>query len=74
MHVRCPHCHSLIESIDDASFVDVCCPSCGSSFSLIGDDETKTHQSPRSRVLAQFELVRQLGIGKFGAVWLAQDT
>ncbi|MEX0677692.1 MAG: protein kinase, partial [Pirellulales bacterium] len=73
MHVRCPHCHSPIEFVDDSSFAEINCPSCGSSFSLIGGDKTETHRTT-SRHLAQFELVRELGIGKFGSVWMARDT
>ena len=52
---------------------EVNCPTCGSSFSLIAGDTTQTHRT-ESRRIAHFELVRELGIGKFGAVWMARDT
>ena len=38
MHIRCPHCHNAIEIVEDSSFRDVECPSCGSHFNLVGGD------------------------------------
>ena len=73
MRIRCPHCHNPIDVADETPLKEILCPSCGSSFSLIGDDTTETHRT-ESRRLAHFELVRELGIGKFGSVWLAHDT
>jgi serine/threonine protein kinase len=72
MHVRCPHCHNPIEIVD-VPFTAICCPSCGSSFSLVTGDTTETYHTGTRR-LAHFELVRELGIGKFGSVWMARDT
>ncbi len=37
MHVRCPHCHNPLELVDDTEFSNIVCPSCGSNFSLLGD-------------------------------------
>ncbi len=73
MQIRCPHCRNPIEATDDTSLAEVNCPTCGSSFSLITGDATQTHRG-ESRRLAHFELVRELGIGKFGSVWMARDT
>jgi serine/threonine protein kinase len=73
MHIRCPHCHNPIEVIEDSGFTDVVCPSCGSSFNLLGHDETQSYR-PVTRAIAHFELIEQLGIGHFGAVWKAKDT
>ncbi len=73
MHVRCPQCHNPIDVVDDTSLAEINCPSCGSSFSLIGTDTTQTHYA-ETRRLAHFELVQELGIGKFGSVWMARDT
>jgi len=73
MHIRCPHCHNPIEVVEDSSFTDVDCPSCGSSFNLLGHAETESHQT-ETRTIAHFELIEQLGVGHFGAVWKAKDT
>ncbi len=73
MHIRCPHCRNPIEVVEESSFTEICCPSCGSSFSLISGDTTETYRTGTRR-LAHFELVRELGIGKFGSVWMARDT
>lgn len=73
MHARCPHCHSPIEIVDDSSFAEINCPACGSTFSLVGNDATQTHHATTRR-LAHFELVRELGVGRFGSVWMARDT
>jgi tetratricopeptide (TPR) repeat protein len=72
MQIRCPHCHSPIETVSD-DFSAVVCPSCGSTFSLISGDTTETYRAG-ARHLGHFELVRELGIGKFGSVWMARDT
>ena len=74
MHVRCPHCHNPLEVLDNASLSDIECPSCGSSFSLVGDvTATLTHR-PETKTIGHFQLVRQVGIGAFGSVWQAKDT
>jgi formylglycine-generating enzyme required for sulfatase activity/tRNA A-37 threonylcarbamoyl transferase component Bud32 len=74
MHVRCPHCHNPIEFVDDSSLKEIPCPECGSSFSLVGSaDETETAPMP-TKTIGHFQLVEQLGVGAFGAVWKANDT
>jgi len=73
MRIRCPRCRNSIEVVDDSSLFEVSCPSCGSSFSLTGGDTTENFRGEPRRI-AHFELVRELGIGKFGSVWLALDT
>ncbi len=74
MQVRCPHCRSPIELTDESALDEVDCPSCGSSFSLVGTEETKDDAPGRSRRIAHFELIEQLGAGAFGVVWRARDT
>ncbi|HJS06333.1 MAG TPA: serine/threonine-protein kinase, partial [Pirellulales bacterium] len=49
------------------------CPSCERSFSLSGDAETCSY-GPGIQVLGRFELLQQVGAGKFGSVWKARDT
>ena len=74
MRCRCPHCHNAIEIVDDSSFRDIACPTCGSRFNLIGSDSPTDCAPNENRTLGHFELIEQLGVGNFGAVWKAKDT
>ena len=49
------------------------CPSCGSSFSLLGE-QTKTHVPSDIKKIAHFEIIDQVGAGAFGTVWMARDS
>jgi len=73
MHVRCPHCHQPVELVDNAGLEHIDCPSCGSHFSLLGD-QTASYHAGEVRTIAHFELVERLGMGQFGSVWMARDT
>ena len=72
MQVRCPQCHTPIDLSEDSSLSEIACPSCGSIFSLIGQEETAPYEAG-TKTIGHFELVEQIGTGTFGSVWRAKD-
>ena len=64
MQVRCPLCHSPIDLSEDSSLSNIPCPSCGSSFSLVGDEDTAPYETG-TKTIGHFELVEQIGAGTF---------
>ncbi len=74
MHINCPHCHNGMEVVEETSLADIDCPSCGSHFSLVGEDADRTLSKSRSnRTMGRFELVNEVGVGAFGSVWRGKD-
>ena len=74
MHINCPHCHNGVEVIEEASLADVDCPSCGSHFSLVGEDDVlATLPGGVSQTIGRFQLVNEVGKGAFGSVWRGKD-
>jgi hypothetical protein len=73
MQIRCPHCHSPIEVVDTDSLTDISCPSCGSNFNLLSA-ETASYTPGGIRTIGHFELLEDVGVGRFGTVWKARDT
>jgi eukaryotic-like serine/threonine-protein kinase len=73
MQIRCPNCSVRFESTADTSWTNLTCPSCDASFSLSGGETTCSFR-PGVRVLGRFELLQEVGAGRFGSVWKALDT
>src|SRR4029079_2502800 len=73
MQIRCPNCQVPFESVEESSWTKLICPSCDNSFSLLEAASTRTYRAG-VKVLGRFELVHEVGSGRFGNVWKARDT
>jgi serine/threonine protein kinase len=87
MDLSCPSCrHPIAVNRDvstdgghelDLTIDSVECPNCGQVPLAGGPDATLSFVQPKpeqTKKIAHFTLIRLLGVGGFGAVWLAQDN
>lgn len=87
MELSCPSCQQPLEVDLDATtdagpflgntLAEVDCPNCGSVPLPQDGDATvsymQEHASSETQQVGHFKLIRMLGAGAFGAVWLADD-
>jgi len=79
MRIRCLHCREPVEVPDGSDVVQINCPTCAGKFSLLGRETVEYalkeagSTMPQPARLGHFNLIRLLGKGSFGSVWLARD-
>lgn len=61
MQIRCPHCHNAIEVVEDSSFGDVECSSCGSLRGRAWDDPAFNCRSSRGDCLPPYAIGTERG-------------
>lgn len=73
--INCPHCGNQVQVVDNRLH-DFVCRSCGSSVRVHKDVALKLtdkHPPPMPKQLGHFRIVRKLGEGGFGVVYLGED-
>lgn len=71
--IRCPFCQNRIEVVDSIEFSDVVCPTCETSFGLIGNRAERIKSQSKPQQFGRFSLLECVGTGSSGAVYRAHD-
>ncbi|MEO8271918.1 MAG: serine/threonine-protein kinase, partial [Aureliella sp.] len=75
IRISCPHCGNLVQVVSQ-DVNEVVCDSCGSSVNLETNRRRQSMETSSSALpdrLGHFKIVRVLGEGGFGIVYLAED-
>jgi len=76
--VRCPFCHNSINHSGRCGLANIVCDSCGSNFTLVGDEAIAEQTSgAHAETTAQDRAFRGAGTAgdrRIWAVWRAKDT
>ncbi|MFV2065609.1 MAG: protein kinase [Pirellulales bacterium] len=73
MNVHCPHCSCAIDLGDYRDCDHIVCPSCGSTFRRESGTTVDFDGWHDAKQLGKFILVKPVGVGAFGTVFMARD-
>lgn len=72
--MHCPLCNEALVVSDDGSTIPKVCPSCRNTVGVLNTDGLQHCEIPENGHVAEFRILRQLGVGGHGMVFEARDT